>query len=455
MVLSDLPRRSLRWGTLLGMMWASQGLLPAADHLAAIPARTESAPVADPLLNLVNEAIRVNRLRYLDVDLHRPWQIMHGILAYRTEYELKSKGQKISAIEYISNEAKFRGEYWFEKTPYGGRGHPFTEPYAFEGHVNQFLAILTMSNLPLEHEFRVQDGQVVTMAEMVRHAQLFTSTSGETTWTLWFLSRYLEPDAVWVNQAGEPWSMERLVDVQSQSPVNSAPCGGTHQLFALSLARNNYIQKHGRATGAWLRADQKIQQYIAQAQALQNRDGSFSAQFFRGAEFSNDFETRLKTTGHMLEWLMVALPEPRLREYWVRRAIETLSRDLITNSHLSAEPGALYHAVHSLVLYRERVTPASPPPPPALAAKTVEPPAPAPEPEPQPQPQPVIELQSARNPTAELPPPPPASQRNAERESPGLIDEAHPDGVNAPSTPVSPPPPLPPRHPRPLIIPGR
>lgn len=453
---AELLKRTVRCGLAVGLLWFA-GLTSGAERFAAVPrtANGQQAPVrVDPLLTLVNEAIRVNESRYLNVDVHTPWQIMHGILAYRREYQLKSGSEKISAVEYVSNGARFRGDYWFEKTVYGGRGHPYNgTPYHFEGHVNQFLAILTMCNLPLDHRFTVADGQVVTMQDMVNHAQLTASENGETTWTLWFLSRYLEPDATWTNQSGEPWSMERLVQSLTYGKyqnVLKAPCGGCHLLFALALARNAYIQKHGRLNGAWLQADQKLQQYIAAAQSVQNRDGSFSTKFFEQQEFSDDFVTRIKSSGHMLEWLMAALPERRLKEYWVRRGIETLCRDLINHSREGAEPGALYHAVHALVLYRERVAPApaTPMPEPQLAA---EPPMPMPEPTRTAEAEATIRLQSLE--TA-LPPAPPLSDRKAELAAPVLIDEAHPAGADAPSGLFDEPPPLPPRDAKPLVIPN-
>lgn len=452
---------NLRWtrcAAALGLLLIGSSLW-AADRVAAVPGRRQQQrPTSDPLLELVDRAIEVNQARYLDVNQHTPWQILHGILAYRNDYQLKSNGRKISAIEYISNQARYHGDHWFQKTPEGGRARPYNgTPYDFEGHVNQTLAILTMSNLPLSHEFAVADGQTVTMADMVNHAKRHTSDQVETTWTLWFLSQYLEPDEHWFNMSGEPWSIERLVQTNAGAPIvrfaqgdaearSIAPCGGCHQLFALALARNAYIRKYGRPNGVWLHADMKLQKYTAAAQSHQNRDGSFSTKFFAAREYSDDFVTRIKASGHMLEWLMAALPQRRLREYWVRRGIQTLCRDLINHAQDGAEPGALYHAVHALVLYRERVAPQ---PKPELA---VQPQPPEPEPE---------LLETARNPSpiqlqslVTPPPPPPLSSRKAELASPVLMDEAHPDGVNAPLDLFEGPPPLPPRDAKPLVVPN-
>ena len=48
----------------------------------------------------------------------------------------------------------------------------------------------------------------------------------EVTWVLWFLTHYLEPDAQWTNKDGEPWSIERLVQVETGKTVTAGACGG-------------------------------------------------------------------------------------------------------------------------------------------------------------------------------------------------------------------------------------
>ncbi len=337
-----------------------------------VPRTAPAAPGAeanDPLLQLVDRAILQNSRRYLDVtpgssQQNSPWQIMHGVLAYRQNFQLKineaAGPRKISAIQYISDEATYRNEHWFEATPYGGRAHPFNVPYWFEGHVNQFLAILTMSNLPLNHQFKVAGGKVITMADMVRHAQMTTSGNVEISWTLWFLTHYLDPDAEWTNMHGQKWSLATLAEIQTADGVLDSPCGGTHGLFALSYARNSYLQKHGELRGPWVAAHQKIEQYIQHARNVQNQDGSFSTKFYRQKEFSFDFAERIRASGHMLEWLMMGLPASRLNEPWVQAAVRSLATDLTTTVNQSIDPGPLYHACHALVLYRQRVQPETP-----------------------------------------------------------------------------------------------
>lgn len=331
---------------------------PSAPPPAALP--TQVRPVEpqsqDQLLALVEEAIDKTQRRYLDVAEFTPWQIMHGVLALRKEYLLKSGDKLVNGIEFISSGPVFRGESWWVKTPFGGRGHPYTVPYAFEGHINQFPALLSMSALPLDHQLLTNNGPI-TIADMVNNAKMTANTQEEVSWTLWFLTQYVDQDARWVNQHNQPWSMAELIRVQIAEPVDNAPCGGTHQLFALAFARNAYLRKHGRLQGVWMNAEYKLRQHIELARQLQNPDGTFSTNWFRGRGYSADFKERIKTSGHMLEWLMMALPTSRLNEPWVRRGVQAVATDLIRNASAPAECGPMYHAVHALVLYRERVAP--------------------------------------------------------------------------------------------------
>jgi len=316
----------------------------------------------------VNKAIGISQRRMLSTHINTPWQILHGMLALRNDYQLRHQGRPVNALEYLSNGARFKGAYWFEKTAYGGRAHPYNGTmWDFEGHVNQSLALIAMSNPPLSHKFTVQGGETITMQDMVNHAKMMVNTKEEITWSLWFLTHYVDQDEEWTNAYNQYWSMEQLVAHQTRFEPTRAPCGGTHGLFALAYARNAYLQKHGQLRGAWLEADQKLQHYVAAAKSMQNRDGSFSTGFFKSTGYSRDVEERLKTSGHMLEWLMMALPKAELEKSWVESAVNAVAIDLIRSASQNAECGALYHSLHALVLYRQRMMPESVPQPETLA----------------------------------------------------------------------------------------
>ncbi len=308
----------------------------------------------EDLPQLINDAVSITSRRYLTADVHTPWQIMHGLLALRDQYKIKVDGEKVSALNWLTERRNYKGQPIIEHTPHGGRFHTFTEPYAFEGHPNQFLAISTMSELSVDFAFNTTVGGQVTIQDMINNAKADVNDREEITWTLWALSRYLPVDSEWISASGEPWSIERLVQIQTYANPVDAACGGTHGLFALSLARNSYLSTGRPLRGIWLEADQKIKRYIAKSKSLQNPDGTFSTEYFKGSGESSDFGKRIATSGHILEFLMVAAQDDQLQQEWMQKAIFAVANDLVENRKAAADCGPLYHALHALVLYRQR-----------------------------------------------------------------------------------------------------
>ena len=312
--------------------------------------------IVDPLDKLVDEAIEVSHRRMLSTEVHTPWQIAHGILALRWEYALYQNNEKVRALDWVSTGPSFRGRPWFITTENGAKGHPFTEPYAFEGHPNQFLAFYGMAGVPLDHKFNTGE-KIVTIEDLIRNAKAEVNTDEEITWTLWAFSRYLPWDTEWVSNRNEEWSMEKLVRVQMQSEPTRSACGGTHGLFALASAVNCYSRDQKHLRGTWLEASMRVRQYVEYARSMQNRDGSFSSKYFEGPEYASDVNKRVSTTGHTLEFIMEALSQNRLNEPWVRSAVYRIATDLIEYKKQPLEPGGMYHAIDSLVIYRERTRP--------------------------------------------------------------------------------------------------
>lgn len=310
--------------------------------------------------DLLDHAIRVTSKRYLtaeSADPHSPWQIFHNILAMRQETFLRVPNGKVNAIQWLSTtEPKFRGEPWMILTQHGAKFHPYSKTYFFEGHPAQFLALLSHSNLPVEHEFRVQ-GRVVKLADVIHNTMMEVNDKEEVTWILWALQHYLKSDAVWVNQNNETWSIERLVQIEAAHPVVGAACGGNHRLFALTKARDKYLRSGGTLRGVWMEADTKIRQHINLAKALQNSDGSFSGDSYANAKLESDVNKRFNTTGHTMEFLSVALPQERLQEQWVKNAVWMLSRELVIYHQKAIDCGPLFHTLNALILYRERTRP--------------------------------------------------------------------------------------------------
>lgn len=335
--------------TAVGIQTATKTADPAKSGLSA------TAPNPDPFLAQLDLAIDVSSRRYLTAGVHSPWQIFHGLLALKQEFQINQGATRVNAIQWIAtSEPKFDNQPLLLKTPHGGKFHPFTRPYAFEGHPAQFLALLSQSDLPVDYAFKVGNGQI-TVSDIINNTMKEVNTREEVTWVLWGLQHYLKPDMQWVNQHNEPWSIERLVQIESAAQVNGAPCGGNHRLFALTRTRDKHLKAGGKLTGVWAQADHKIRQHIEIARSLQNYDGSFSSKFYETSGHTTDLISRFNTSGHTMEFLSIALPNERLNEPWVRNAVTSLCNDLVTNRQRAIDCGPLYHTLNSLIIYRDRV----------------------------------------------------------------------------------------------------
>ena len=312
-------------------------------------------PAIDPLLAELDRAIELASKRLMTANSHSPWQIFHGILAMKRDLQLKLGNDKVNAIEWIAtSEPRFDNLPLLLKTAHGAKFHPYTRTYAFEGHPAQFMALMTQSNLPIDYKFKI-GGEQFTLNDFLNNIMKEVNSKEEVTWVLWTLQHYFRSDVQWTNQFNEPWSIEKLVQLESAAPVNGAACGGNHRLFALTRTRDKHLLRGGRLEGVWAQADLKIRQHVELARQLQNTDGSFSAKFYEAPGVTNDVNKRFNTTGHTMEFLSIGVPTHRLNEQWLRNAASVLSRELVYNAQRPIDCGPLYHTLNSLMIYRDRL----------------------------------------------------------------------------------------------------
>jgi hypothetical protein len=169
------------------------------------------------------------------------------------------------------------------------------------------------------------------------------------------IGEHLGTDLSWSNGRGEKLRYRDLIRYELDADVENAACGGTHRLFGLTWAYHLH-KNRGRSTkGIWEEITAREAKYRDVARRYQNADGSFSTDFFRGRGNSQDKQLRINTTGHILEWLSLSLPDEELRSPWVQSAASALALLILDLQAEPIEGGSLYHAVHGLLLYRARV----------------------------------------------------------------------------------------------------
>lgn len=303
--------------------------------------------------------------RQLNTDEHGAWQILHGVLAYQHEFPVRvgKEGPFESALAYALSGGKIDG-WTFQP---GDVLDPATRRRGLraivepgtkkgQGHADQWLAILSQSNLPREQTIKV-GSDTFTIQDLVDQIcrDVPYNIQQEWSWTLIGFTQYFPTTHQWTASDGQTWSIERMLEAELEQDINSSACGGTHRLIGIAMALNRHRAQGGAITGPWKAAEERVAEAAKIALATQNPDGSFSTEYFRRPGSSPDMAVVLGSTGHILEFLAIALDDQQLRDPQVELAVRHLCGLFETTRDLPLECGALYHAAHGLVLYRERV----------------------------------------------------------------------------------------------------
>lgn len=340
---------------------------PSADELATTdePADQEPLETVEPLKPLTRNQIYLrNKLRKvlshyyrrpLNSRQHDAWEAMHGMLAYGLHSRIRAggpRGESMTAIGWLcynnpckrkqimrlNSEGEIRAQY--------GVG--------LQGHMGQFLAMLAQCDVDRTYPIRVADREF-TIEDLIESEKDTCYPNTELTFKLIGLMHYIPSDAQWVNDRGESWSIERLIEEELKQPIRGAACGGTHRLGGLSLAVKKREARGESVDGAFQKAAQFTHRYEQYAFRLQNSDGSFSTEWFRGPGRERDINRRCRTSGHLLEWILYQVDDDQLTNFRVVKGVNYLTNLLYSNSTNEWEIGPLCHALHALSLYDQRV----------------------------------------------------------------------------------------------------
>ncbi len=326
--------------------------LPDEPNVAELPGR--AVVPADGLRQRIDAAIDQVQHRELQTS-HGFWTVLHGILGVGTDLKLIDPKTRtaVTAIDYITGGGDLRGMR-FIPTP-AGLDVQMGPMFVGQGHVDQFVAEMLQVGLSTDHPFQV-DGRYYTLMDFVRQAQtrVRVTENQELSWTVIVIGQCLGTQAQWTNSFDESLRLEDLVRYELDQNVEAAACGGTHRLFGLHWVHQLHVKNGGANTGVWQEVAEKMKRYQDLARELQNPDGSFSTEFFRGPGNVDEMRQRITSSGHVFEWLALSLPEEQLRANWVRRAANSLSNMILDIQSAPMEGGTLYHAAHGLRLYRDR-----------------------------------------------------------------------------------------------------
>jgi len=303
----------------------------------------------------IAQTLATYQRRPLNTAQHTPWEVMHGFIAFGIPTQVRvggPAGDLVNAIGWSNMGGRCRGQVMLAAS-----GHRLTalKGYGVQGHSAQYLAILAQCRVAANSPIAV-NGKNFTVADLIEEEKLSCKAQTELTFALIALAHYLPTDAEWKSRDGKDWSLERLVEEEIVQPIRGAPCGGTHRLFGLAYGCERRLRATGQLDGAYLRADKYVRDYQQFALTkLQNRDGSFSTEWFKyPADREDDIDRKIQTTGHILEWLVSSLDQERLYDARVVAAAEFLSSALAREPSREWKIGPLGHALHALNIYQER-----------------------------------------------------------------------------------------------------
>jgi hypothetical protein len=322
-------------------------------------------PTADPPPPLTQQLIQLrSRVRSvlkgyyrktLNSREHDPWEAMHGMLAYGVHSRIRAggpRGEPITSVGWLCYNKPCKGQTLLHVTSKGELRARYG--VGLQGHLGQFLAMLAQCRVSADYPIRVGKHEF-TIRDLIEAEKQTCYPKSELTFKLIALQYYLDLNHRWVNDQGDDWSIPRLIREEIAQPIRGAACGGTHRLSSLSLTVKTRLRRGEPLDGEYARAAQFVQKYHQYAFSLQNRDGSLSTLWFRGRGDDPDINRRIKTTGHILEWLCYSLSDEELRDERTIRAVSYLANLMYTKYNNEWEVGPMCHAIHALLLYDERL----------------------------------------------------------------------------------------------------
>jgi hypothetical protein len=249
-----------------------------------------------------------------------------------------------------------RGDLLDEATGRRGVKSLVDEDKKGQGHVDQWLGYLSDCRLPLDQTIIVE-GETHTIADYIDQAKLDVplNPTKEYSWTLMALTAYYPTDYTWKAGDGTEWSIAQLVDIELDRDRDQSACGGTHRLCGLTMAFNRHVAAGGKVEGTWKRLHDHIRESINDARKYQNSDGSLSSNYLARPGKSADLALCMGSAGHVMEFLATAMDKDELQQPWVKRAVLDVCKTFRKTKPVDVECGALFHAAHGLVLYREKV----------------------------------------------------------------------------------------------------
>lgn len=229
--------------------------------------------------------------------------------------------------------------------------------YGTQSRPSQVLAALALARVQVSYPLRVGD-IVRTVADLVESEKLSCRTGADMSLKLIGLAYYVD-EATWKNDLDEEWSLEKIIKEELARPSLASAGMGLDCLLGLNYAVNRREKRNLPIEGQFARAKKYVGEFQNYAFGIQNSDGSWGY-YLSGKGANRDASAGLRSSGYVLEWLALSLPEDRLVDPAMAAGIAYLNNTLNQRyqNNLPAlstqEIAGTMRALHALAIYDER-----------------------------------------------------------------------------------------------------
>ncbi len=318
------------------------GLLANVNRISASAARLRSA---------VERTLNHYWSKPEDAAERTHWGMFHNIMVYDKDTQIIVNKKRYNAVAWMAGNNACRNQLLFEED---SRGINVTTGVGVQGHQGQMLAVFGLIDVPASYPLYVGRNKY-SVADVIRREMADCQSGNELTFTLIGLSHYIDTDSTWVAADGQDWNFERLIQEELAQPIVGSACGGTHRLMGFAHALRRRRAEGKPITGQWERADRYIDDFVTYTWQLQNRDGSMSTAWFEKVDDNGNMDRKVQTTGHIVEFLLTALPDDQLQSPQMLRSIDFLVTTLYAERGHDWQVGPKGHALRALAMYERRV----------------------------------------------------------------------------------------------------
>jgi len=307
--------------------------------------------------------------------MDKPWALFHGLLAHLGDYQITAEnGQNVSCAHWLLHKASWQRH--FGRVPlvvHRRHGFLFTHgpilsiKMEYEDHPAQFLYILQECGFDFDKTMfsAPPEGTKRPLRTILQGESKYAHSLSDVSWLLPGALKSCR-NSQWGNKFGTRMDFDRLFSQHLDRQEHCLPCFATHWHMGLALALKYGGKKVSRPLE--VRDQTCLCKAIDGARRAQSESGRFELHWRDYLPKPTDvnypplssgdtialFE-HLSHQGHMLEWLMVALPEEELvTQQWPHQAVSWLISNL-RGRHEDIPYGDYSHCVHALRLYEQRM----------------------------------------------------------------------------------------------------